>query len=479
MIKLLKTILITFFLVISFGSIAIAQTYSVSGKVIGGEGIPLTEAYVFISEATQADSLSRENLFSTTTPFKDRTNQNGHFNINGLSPGKYLVTAFFPGKRIRSKNVVITDGDITVRFRLALLEGSLEELTVEDENEESFGITRLRSVEGVTINDAKKNEVVMVDEIAANMATNNSRQVYSKVPGLNIWQSDGAGVQLGIGGRGLSPNRSSNFNTRQNGYDIAADALGYPESYYTPPVRALKRIEIVRGAASLQYGTQFGGLLNFVFKDGPESEFAEVSSHQTAGSYGLFSSFNSLGGSAGDANYYGFYQYKTSDGWRPNSGLDQHTGYASVEYSITPKLTINPEYTHMYYLAQQPGGLTDAQFRENPSQSNRERNWFKVNWNLFALKADYQFSSRTQLNTRFFGLRAGRDAVGNLERIDRLDFGGPRNLLKDDFRNWGNETRLIHRYPDVRSNFCTAGRNQVIQRVHPSPAGERLGRQRT
>jgi Fe(3+) dicitrate transport protein len=34
-------------------------------------------------------------------------------------------------------------------------------------------------------------------------------------------------VQLGLGGRGLSPNRNSNFNTRQNGYDTAAaDALG-------------------------------------------------------------------------------------------------------------------------------------------------------------------------------------------------------------------------------------------------------------
>ena len=86
--------------------------------------------------------------------------------------------------------------------------------------------------------------------------------------GLNIWESDGAGVQLGIGGRGLSPNRNSNFNTRQNGYDISADPLGYPESYYSPPLEAIERIEIVRGAASLQYGTQFGGMLNFKFKKG-------------------------------------------------------------------------------------------------------------------------------------------------------------------------------------------------------------------
>ena len=44
-------------------------------------------------------------------------------------------------------------------------------------------------------------------------------------PGLNIFQNDDAGLQLNIGGRGLDPNRTSNFNTRQNGYDISAATL--------------------------------------------------------------------------------------------------------------------------------------------------------------------------------------------------------------------------------------------------------------
>ena len=92
----------------------------------------------------------------------------------------------------------------------------------------------------------------------------------ASVAGLNIYQNDDAGLQLNIGGRGLNPNRTSNFNVRQNGYDISADALGYPESYYTPPSESLEEIQIIRGAASLQYGTQFGGLINFKMKK-PES----------------------------------------------------------------------------------------------------------------------------------------------------------------------------------------------------------------
>ena len=80
----------------------------------------------------------------------------------------------------------------------------------------------------------------------ANLASNNARQIFSQVAGLNIFQNDDAGLQLNIGGRGLDPNRTSNFNTRQNGYDISADVLGYPESYYTPAAEALKEIQVIQ-----------------------------------------------------------------------------------------------------------------------------------------------------------------------------------------------------------------------------------------
>ncbi|MCS7027745.1 MAG: TonB-dependent receptor, partial [Bacteroidia bacterium] len=245
----------------------------------------------------------------------------------------------------------------------------------------------------------------------------------------------------------LSPNRTSNFNVRQNGYDISADALGYPESYYTPPVEALERIEIVRGAASLQYGTQFGGMLNFNFKKGEKDKKISLTSRQTVGSWGFFSTFNSLGGTVGKLNYYVYYQYKTGAGYRPNSGFQYHNAYASLHYQATQKLNINIDVTKMTYLAQQPGGLTDRQFQENPRQSNRERNWFSVDWNLLALNFTYKFNDQTQLNWRNFGLLAQRQALGNLERINVADFGRERTLIAGRFQNFGSEIRLLHKYP--------------------------------
>ncbi|NVO84983.1 TonB-dependent receptor [Hymenobacter terrestris] len=410
---------------------ALGQNLTLSGRVTDARtGRPVAQAEVLLTNSGQLT----------------RTDAQGRYQFGELPAGTYALTAFAEQFTSITKPVELT-ADATLDFALAPSDVKLSEVNVEGQREQGFGIRRLNSVEGTAIYEAKKTEVIELENVTANLATNNARQVFAKVAGLNIWESDGAGIQLGIGGRGLSPNRTANFNTRQNGYDISADALGYPESYYTPPTEALDRIEVVRGAASLQYGTQFGGMLNFVLRQGPTDKKVQFTTRQTGGSFGFFNSFNSVGGQLGRTNYYAYYQYKRGDGWRPNSGFDVHTAYASVQHAATEKFKIGLDYTRMYYLAQQPGGLTDAEFAQDARQSKRTRNWFRVNWNLLAATADYRFSDATRLNWRTFGLLADRTALGNLSRIDRPDdLNSIRLLLRDEFRNVGSELRLLHRY---------------------------------
>ncbi|HMG82286.1 MAG TPA: TonB-dependent receptor [Ferruginibacter sp.] len=320
---------------------------------------------------------------------------------------------------------------------------------------QSFGIIRLNDVDGMGIYAGKKSEVIVLKDITANKATNNTRQIYGKIPGLNILESDGgAGLQLSIGGRGLDPNRTSNFNTRQNGYDISADALGYPESYYTPPAEAVERIEIVRGAASLEYGTQFGGMLNFRMNSGVDSEKAQLVSRLTGGSWGFLNSATSVGGTVNNVNYYTFYQHKQGDGWRPHSHFNDNTVYLSAIIKATKRLAITVQYTGMAYLEQQPGGLSDAMFAADPRQSTKARNWFKVDWNLGAVLLDYNINSHLKFNSRFFGLVADRSALGVIDAVQDIYTDGPREYRTDSYKNFGNESRLLYTYnikqnPDV------------------------------
>jgi Fe(3+) dicitrate transport protein len=308
-----------------------------------------------------------------------------------------------------------------------------------------FDIGYLPPIRGVQIATGT-NTIIQTERQGGAKSSGNPRELFAKVPGLNIWESDGAGIQMGVGGRGLSPNRAANFNTRQNGYDISADALGYPESYYTPPIEALSAIEIIRGSASLQYGTQFGGLMNFVIKEPQKNIQLELTNRSTVGNYGYFGNFTRISGTSGRLEYQAYYQLKTGAGYRPNSDFIQHQGFAQLGYYLTEKQRIRIEYTRMSYLAKQPGGLTDYQFQENPLQSVRDRNWFKVNWNILAFHYDWEIRKNTRFNVRAFGMLSERLALGFLGKISQADPGGNRELVKGTFKNAGLEARLLHEY---------------------------------
>jgi len=406
-----------------------AQLFKVYGKVLSStSNEPFEQATIWIQSSNLLIETDDEGYYETSLP-----------------GGKYKIKAYSLGMKSEDVLIDLTQ-DMEVNFYLEELSSSLDAVEIVARMRTN-GIKRLRPVEGFGIYASKKNEVIVLDDFAANKVANNARQVFAKVPGLNIWESDFAGLQLDIAARGLGPSRTANFNTRQNGYDMSADALGYPESYYMPAMQAVDRIEVVRGAASLQYGTQFGGMLNFKLKEAPNKPF-ELNAEQAVGSFGLLNSFVSAGGKKNCIDYYGYYQYRTGDGWRENSGFDAHTAFARIGYQINDRLKWGFEYSYLYYKAQQPGGLTDEEFnRGNLSQSNRGRNWFNVSWNLIASTLDYSFSENTQLNVRSFGLISNRDALGNLEQIGVPDNPSMnRTLIRDDFRNFGLESRLLHRY---------------------------------
>jgi Fe(3+) dicitrate transport protein len=314
-------------------------------------------------------------------------------------------------------------------------------------------IERLPEVDGVKINSGKKSEVIKVESLDADLSVNNARQIFGKVPGVSIWENDGSGIQMGVATRGLSPNRSWEFNVRQNGYDISSEVFGYPEAYFSPPTEALDRIEIVRGAASLQNGPQFGGLLNYVVKDRISDKPFSFETQQTAGSYGLFNSYNAIGGKLDKLSYYGYFHHRSADGWRDNSEYRTNTGYASLVYNFTEKVKLGFQYTRSYYRSQQPGGLTDAAFQSNPQQSLRDRNWFSAPWNVMALTLDAEISDATTLSAKVFATLGERNSVGFVRPINVADTFNitinsynPRQVDRDRYENIGAEIRVLHRY---------------------------------
>jgi Fe(3+) dicitrate transport protein len=411
------------------------QAANVKGLLINEAEVGLAHQTLFLSNGQQTV-----------------TNPQGGFEFTNVLKGEYELKSEVGGQLVMIQLVIVDDdaqnldlGKVIMRRNIQLKQADIRDLSV------NKGIERMPDVKDNIIYAGKKTEVIKLSTAAANLAQNNSRQIFAKVPGIQVWESDGSGVQMGVASRGLSPNRMWEFNTRQNGYDIAADPFGYPEAYFTPSVESLDRIEVIRGAASLQYGPQFGGVINYIKKRSVSGKKLGVESTQTLGSYGMFSTFNAIGGNYKKFSYYANVNYRRSDGWRQNNGYNTWNGYVNLGYQLTKKVTINAEYSRMDQLVQQPGGLTDSMYKVDAQQSIRTRNWFKLVWNIAAVNMDYQISANHKLNIKAFGLMGLRSSIGFTSPIttkDALTNGqyALRVLDEDEYKNYGVEARHLFTY---------------------------------
>lgn len=315
-------------------------------------------------------------------------------------------------------------------------------------------IARLPEIGGTNIYSGKKNEVLLLDSMNADLAQNRARDVFARVPGISSWELDGSGTQISVAARGLSPHRSWEFNVDQNGYNVNNDLYGYPEAMYNPPLEAVQEIQIIRGSAALQYGPQFGGMLNYVIKKPDTTKGLGFETQQTYGSFSTFNSFNSIGGTKGKFTYSAFFNYRSSDGWRPNSNYNFLNAYGSVHYKPSDKMDIGVEYSRENYVQKFAGGLTDSMFAANPRQSTRSRNYFNPIIDLVSLLLDYSIDSKTQFSVKAYSLLGQRNMVianPNLattaDTISKaLGSYAPRQINRDCYHSYTVDARMIRKY---------------------------------
>jgi len=417
-------------------------------------------AQIGILKGTVKDSAGNAvpyaNISVQKTKLSTQSNEQGNYLLQNIPAGNYTVYVSTANYLPVSKNIEIdatktTEANITLSQKL----NALKEIVVSGVHSIA-GMGHIDEVHDGVIYSGKKNEVLILDSLDANTAQNNPRQVLGRIPGANYSETQGSGFPSnGIGFRGLNPTQSIEINTRQNGYNIAADIYGYSETYYSTPLEALERIEVTRGESSLQFGPQFGGIINYITKDGNKERQLEYTTEQTGGNYGFFNSFHSFGGQVGKLNYYSFIQYQAIQGWRPNSDYRQITGFGKLTYDINSKLKVGLEYTLLRNRIHMPGGFDDVQFNKNSDTSYRARNWLESPWNIIAAKAVYKISANTSIYLTSSYLFSARNLVwknedggpGSLDTINptTLQYSN-REVQKEKMNSLTTEIRLLSNY---------------------------------
>lgn len=336
----------------------------------------------------------------------------------------------------------------------------------------------LPDFKGVSILSGKKYSSIVLENLAANLTENNARQIFAKVPGITAMEMDGSGVQVNIASRGLNPHRSMEFNVNQNGINVNSDLFGYPEVHYNPPMEAVGKIEVVKGSAALQYGPQYGGMINYILK-GPDVAKVNGLGGQTnvsVGSFGLLSGFASLGGEKGKWRYWGYFNYRGSNGWRPNSRYDFFAGHGSVYYQLFKRTAIGFEVSSMAYTIQLAGGLTESQYAADPRQSLRQRNYYSPDITIPALVVKSEINAKTSLIVKSYVLAGQRNSVAFIASplvVDsintKLGTLNPRQVDRDFYNSMTTDARFVRRYElfgkeQVFTSGCKLSRSNTVRK---------------
>lgn len=314
-------------------------------------------------------------------------------------------------------------------------------------------ITRLKNIQGTYNFSGKKNEVINVSVMDADIANKTARQTFAKVPGLFVYDMDGSGNQINISSRGLDPHRGWDYNVRKDGIITNSDMYGYPASHFSMPLESISRIELVRGTGSLQYGAQFGGMLNYVSKQGDTTKKFSFESINTVGSYNMLSTFNSIGGKIGRFKYYAYYNKRSRNGYRDKEHTESEAEDIVLSYDFTNDFSARLEYARATYKYRMPGQLNDSMFHANPRQSTRARNYYSPDIHIPSLKLFWQVSPLTKFEWTTSAVLGNRSSVMFDKPITVADtinyLTGEYNNRQVDIDNYHsitNELRMLKGY---------------------------------
>lgn len=140
-------------------------------------------------------------------------------------------------------------------------------------------------------------------------------------------------------------------------------------------LNSVDRVEVLRGPFSALYGNASGGVINIATQQGSQPASVEASSY-----YGSFGSWRyglkaqgatGDGSQAGDVNYTVSATRFSTHGYRDHSSAQKNLGNARLGVRIDDVSTLTLLFNSVDINAQDAGGLTNTEWRDNPRQSPR------------------------------------------------------------------------------------------------------------
>jgi iron complex outermembrane recepter protein len=201
---------------------------------------------------------------------------------------------------------------------------------------------------------------------------NLSENLYG-VPGLQIQNRQNYAQDLQISVRGFGSRSTYGLRGIRMYVDgIPATMPDGQGQTSNVDIGSIDHVEVLRGPFSALYGNSSGGVINVETQTGQQPTTLEASSWY--GSYGSWRNSIKASGATGDGTHAGDVNYTisasrfTTHGYRDHSSAEKNLGNAKLGVRIDDVSTLTLLFNSVHVDAQDPGGLTEAQWQQNPRQ---------------------------------------------------------------------------------------------------------------
>lgn len=379
------------------------------------------------------------------------TDASGRFMLDGLLPGRYLVTI-----SAETFGTIVKDINFPENKRLDL------ELKPGQIAAEVSVTSRFLAGTPESLNEIPGSIERIDAQTLENSRVFNFSEALRKISGVNVRDEEGFGLRPNIGIRGTNPTRSTKVLLLEDGSPLSYAPYGDNASYYHPPVERYESIEVLKGSGQIAYGPQtIAGVINYLTPNPPEKPTFNFKIE--GGNRSFFNGGAGFGGTLGKFGGILNFNHKQGDGARENTNFKLYDVFSKGTYAfnshnaLTAKYTFFREDSNLTYT-----GATEAEFAANPRGNIFKNDFFNTRRYGFALQHVGVFAPAINLTTNFYSNYFSRDwwrqSSNSSQRPNRLNIDPDCRSLADLNTTCGNEGRLrdylmIGVEPRLNANF--------------------------
>lgn len=229
-------------------------------------------------------------------------------------------------------------------------------------------------------------------------------------------------------------------------------------------IGSVDTIEVLRGPFSALYGNSSGGVINVTCQTGTQPPTVEASSYY--GSFGTWHYGMKATGAVGDGSHAGDVDYTvstnrfTTHGYRDHSGARKNLANARLGVRINDVSKLTLLLNSVDIKANDAGGLTADEWRDNPRQSPRgdQYNTRKNTRQTQAgLRYERQLSAQDDLSVMMYAGERETTQFQSIPRAPQLKPSHAGGVIDLTRHYQGIDTRLTHRGELLVPVTLTAG----------------------